>query len=176
MRDILGFDNSSNPLNSSALTMNMSFTKLMKEVKVHTYGKGWLNKLWYLFKVVIQILTGTFLMKLGYKTTATDWSRYKTDMILNSDHRKFDDMFRVIISGSPNQRRRFEHFLEQQFKDRKLAYGMHITAAAVIPCMVFQYHNDHIHFADGSGGGYTLASQKLKNRLAALSKKQVHYL
>ncbi len=143
----------------------------MGEVNFRTFGKGWFDKLLYLIKAELQILIGKILMNLGYTTSDTDWTRYKTDMVRNSDYRKFDDMLRVVISGSSDQRRQLERFLERQFENRNLAYGMHITDAAVVTCMVFQYHREHIHFVDGSGGGYTLASQKLKKQLEILNEE-----
>jgi len=49
-----------------------------------------------------------------------------------------------------------------------LAYGIHLADTAMITCMVFQYHRDHIHFVDGSGGGYVSAAKQLKKRLQSL--------
>lgn len=171
LRDIFSFDNTSNPLDNTALHMNTSFSKLMGEVNFRTFGKGWFDKLLYLIKAELQILIGKLFMNMEYATSNTDWARYKTDMTRNSDYRKFDDMLRLVISGSTAQRRQLERFLEQQFENRNLAYGIHVTDAAVVTCMVFQYHREHIHFVDGSGGGYTLASKKLKKQLEILKEE-----
>jgi len=111
------------------------------------------------------------LMALDYETSATDWSLYRSDMARNSDHRKFDDMLRVVISGSAEQRQQLEEFLEYQFQESNLAYGIHITDAAMITCMVFQYHRDHVHFVDGKNGGYVSASKGLKRRFAEISEQ-----
>lgn len=170
MRDIFGFDNKTNPINASQLNMNLSFTKLMDELKIRTFGKGWLSKLAYLLKAELQIIVGKLLMALNLETSATDWALYKSDMTLNSDHRKFDDMLRLVISGRREQRQQLENFLDKQFENNKLAYGLHITDAAMITCMVFNYHRDHIHFVDGSGGGYVSASKGLKERLSVLKE------
>ncbi len=168
MRDIFGFDDKTNPIDTSELRMNMSVKKLMGEIKFRTFGKGWLDRIIYLIKAELQILIGKVLMALNYETSATDWSLYKPDMARNSDHRKFDDMLRVVISGTVEQRQKLEDFLEEEYQQKQLAYGIHITDAAMITCMVFQYHREHIHFVDGSGGGYVSASKGLKRRLANL--------
>lgn len=168
MRDIFGFDNKTNPIKASELSMTVSFSELMGEAKIRNFGKGWLKRVGYILKVQLQTIIGKILMTLNYKTSETDWGQYKPDLAKNSDYRKFDDMLRVVISGTPSQREEFLHFLDQKYKEKELAYGIHITDAAMITCMVFQYHRDHIHFVDGSGGGYVSASKGLKKRLETL--------
>lgn len=169
MRDIFGFDDQTNPIDESQLSMKLSFSKLMDEARFRTFGRGWLRRLGYILRVQLQTIIGKILMSLGYETSATDWSLYKPDMVRNSDHRKFDDMLRVVISGTSSQRSRLEQFLQQQHRRGALAYGMDVTNAAMITCMVFQYHRDHVHFVDGKGGGYVSASKGLKRRLEKLN-------
>ncbi len=142
----------------------------MGEIKFRTFGLNWFQRLLYLLKAELQIILGKIFMALDYESSATNWSLYKPDMALNSDHRKFDDMLRVVISGTSKQRQELEDFLHQRFEDADLAYGMHVTDAAMITCMVFQYHRDHVHFVDGSDGGYVSAAKQLKERLEILSK------
>ncbi len=169
MRTIFGFDDKTNPIAASNLSMTMSVSELMGEIKFRTFGLNWFQRLLYLLKAELQIILGKIFMALDYKSSATDWSLYKPDMALNSDHRKFDDMLRVVISGTSEQREELESFLHQRFEDSDLAYGMHVTDAAMITCMVFQYHRDHVHFVDGSDGGYVAAAKQLKERLDHLA-------
>jgi hypothetical protein len=65
-----------------------------------------------------------------------------------------------------------EKFLDKLFKQSKPAYGIHITDAAVVTCPVFQYHKNHIHFVDGSNGGYAMASKQLKEQIKNLISQQ----
>jgi len=173
MHTIFGFDDKTNPLKASQLSMNMGLSRLMDEIKFRTYGKAWIGKVAYVLKMQLQIIIGKILMALNFETSATDWAQYKSDMVQNSDHRKFDDMLRMVISGSRKQRRILQQFLDKQFSDGKLAYGIHITDAAMITCMVFQYHHDHVHFVDGKDGGYVAASKKLKMRLKHLKEGNI---
>lgn len=169
MRFIFGFDDNTNPIDPSQLRMNMSVRELMGEIQFRTFGMGWLQRIGYFLKIEIQVLLGKLFMWLGYKSSETDWSLYKNDIAVNSDHRKFDDMLRIVISAYPEQRKQLTDFLEEEYRKRRLAYGLHVTDAAMITCMVFRYHRDHIHFVDGSGGGYVMASKDLKKRLDELS-------
>lgn len=169
MRNIFGFDDKANPISVPQLSMTLSFSELLGEAKFRTFGQGWLRRILYILKVQLQTVIGKILMAFNYESSATNWSLYKSDMVRNSDHRKFDDMLRIVISSSRSERKEFENFLDQKFKERALAYGLHISDAAMITCMVFQYHREHVHFVDGSGGGYVSASKGLNQRMEKLN-------
>ncbi|MDZ7714831.1 MAG: DUF3095 domain-containing protein [Balneolaceae bacterium] len=168
MRDFFGFDDLTNPIDSKRLNMSLSFSDLAGEVKFRTFGMSWFQKIMYAIKIQIQIILGKIFMALGYQSSSTDWSRYKSDLKLNSDHRKFDDMLRFVISGTEDQFEKLKSFLKDEFEASKLAYGYHVTDSAMITCMVFQYHQQHIHFVDGNEGGYVKAAHMLKQKMAAL--------
>lgn len=111
-------------------------------------------------------------MPLNIKTSKTDWSLYKSDLARNSDHRKFDDMLRIVLSGNNIQRRMLEEYLQKKFEESLLAYGLHISDSAMVTCMVFNYQREHIHFIDGNEGGYVKASKELKRRIQDLEQKE----
>jgi hypothetical protein len=170
MRTIFDFDEQTYPILASSLNMTMSVSELMGEIQIRTFGKNWFQRILYLLRAELQIVIGKLLMKFNFKTSATDWSLYKKDLALNTDHRKFDDMLRLVISGTDEQLEYMQTFLEDQFKNLNLAYGIHVSDAAIVTCMVNSYHRDHIHFVDGSDGGYVAASKELKTRLGSLKK------
>lgn len=159
------FGRQTNPLAAERLNMHLSFAELIDETRFHTFGHSWFARLRYLFRVEIQVLLGKIFMRTGFRSQATDWSRYRSDLVQNSDHRKFDDMLRVVISGTAIQIEELETYLEKQYQKGQLVYGIHTAESAVITCMVFHYHERHIHFVDGAGGGYVKASEELKKRL-----------
>lgn len=169
LRALFGFDFGTNPIDPKSLSMNFSLRELMGETKLRTFGMNFFKRLEYITRMEIEVLTGKLFMKLGYTSSKTDWSRYKTDLSLNSDYRKFDNMLRLVITGDTEQRKKLEQYLSRQFEASKLAYGIHITDAAMVTCMVFEYHQRHIHFVDGSNGGYVMASRQLKEQMEALS-------
>jgi hypothetical protein len=45
---------------------------------------------------------------------------------------------------------------------------MHRSPAALVTCLVRSYDGDHVHFVDGSDGGYALAAKQMKAQLAEL--------
>ncbi len=171
MREYFGFDDKTNPILLESLKMTLSPDKLAGETKFRTAGRSWYVKITYLLEVIFRTFMGKYFMKYNKKTSETDWSYYKPDMVLNNDHRKFDDMIRLVISCRTDQIEEFEAFLDEQYKNSKLAYGIHKSESALITCMVFAWHRQHIHFVDGSRGGYIMASKALKKRMDRFSKK-----
>jgi hypothetical protein len=45
---------------------------------------------------------------------------------------------------------------------------MHRSSEALLTCIVFSYNGNHMHFVDGSDGGYALAARGLKQQLKSL--------
>ncbi len=164
LRAIYGFDDKTNPITLKALKMQKWAGKMKDEIKIRTFGLSWLGRLKYAATIQIQSLIGNFFMKIGFKGPKRNWGEYKTDFVMNSDHRKFDDMLRIVISGTKKQRVELESFLEKLFQQKELAYGMHITDSAIVTCMIFEYYHEHVHFVDGSRGGYVMAAKALKKR------------
>ena len=172
MRESFGFDDKTNPVIAESLKMTLSPEQLAGETKFRTSGQPWFKRIVYLLEVQFRTILGKFFMKYDKKTSETDWSYYKPDMVANNDHRKFDDMLRLVISCRQDQIDNFRGFLEKQYQDSKLAYGIHKSDSALITCMVFAWHRQHLHFVDGSKGGYIMASKDLKKRLDRISNEE----
>ncbi|MFV1885060.1 MAG: DUF3095 domain-containing protein [Balneola sp.] len=170
MRHFFDFDDRMNPVVAESLKMTLSPEKLAGETKFRTTGQSRFKKFAYLLKVQLKTILGSLFMKFGRKTSETDWSYYKPDIAINNDYRKFDDMLRLVISCRQDQMDNFKTFLEELYKDSKLAYGIHKSDSALITCMVFAWHRQHLHFVDGSKGGYIMASKDLKARMDRISE------
>lgn len=168
LRNIFGFDDTTNPLSPDRLNMHLSLRELSGEIKFRTFGMSLPQHIKYILKLQFQNIAGKILMALGYKTSETDWSMYKTDLAINSDHRKFDDMLRLVINGSKEQCSEMQQYLQARHEEGELAYGIHFSDSVIVTCMVFKYQSQHIHFVDGSDGGYVQASTMLKRQLAEL--------
>ena len=114
------------------------------------------------------VVLGWFLMKFGLKTEFTDWSKYKETLFKNTDVRKFNDVYRQILAGTPAQREALDAWLAERYSERKLVYGLHVTDRAHMTCLVFNYSGKHLHFIDGADGGLFLAAKAFKERAAKL--------
>ena len=115
-------------------------------------------------------------MAIGYavfprnlKFGGADWDRYQRDAVTNTDFRKFDDVLRQILAGTRHQREQLAAFLEQAYTDGELVYGLCAAPAAMMTCLIFNRHGEHVHFVDGVDGGYAKAATQMKQRLADLA-------
>ena len=95
---------------------------------------------------------------------------YRQELVEHSDFRKFDGMLRMVIDGNDAQAEELQRFLDAQHRAGRLAYGLFKSGAALITCIVQSYNGKHLHFVDGSDGGYAIAASHLKQQLAALQK------
>ena len=113
-------------------------------------------------------LAGVYLFARKMDTKTVRWSRYIDELVENSDFRKFDGVLRMVMDGTEAQYQRLRAYLEAQRREGRLAYGMHRSREALLTCIVFSYNGNHVHFVDGSDGGYAIAARELKAQLKAL--------
>jgi hypothetical protein len=92
--------------------------------------------------------------------------KYLSEVVANSDYRKFDDALRMIVDCSPGMAQKIEDTLTAAEKEGHIRYGCHREAAAIMTCFTPSPANpSHVHFIDGAQGGYALAAAALKQRL-----------
>ena len=108
---------------------------------------------------------GKLLMALGKGAGGFDGARYKSELVQNSDFRKFDDTLRMVVDVSEAQYTAIEHALAAAHERGEVVYGLHRSRDALLTCLVRAYQGNHVHFVDGSHGGYALAAKQLKAQL-----------
>ena len=168
VREIYGSDEACHPVTIPALVPALDARQLGNEVGVRAAGRDRFGKWLWLMRARWFALLGAFLMKFGLKTELTDWSRYKPTLVQNSDVRKFNDIYRQILAGTPAQREALDAWLAERYARRELVYGLHVADRALMTCLVFNYQARHMHFIDGADGGLFLAAKQFKERAARL--------
>jgi len=126
----------------------------------------------YFARMLLLNAAGSYLFARNMDTKTVRWSRYIGEMVENSDFRKFDGMLRMVIDGSEAQYRELRDYLDAQHRQGRLVYGMHRSREALLTCIVFSYNGNHVHFVDGSDGGYAIAARELKAQLKSLAAPQ----
>ena len=104
-------------------------------------------------------------MARGAKSETSDWGEYKHNLIVNTDYRKFDELLRMVISGSAAQSQQLRSILEDYQAEGKIAFGIHASPSSLITCIVTDYDKNHVHFLDGANGGYAMATREMKLQL-----------
>jgi len=61
--------------------------------------------------------------------------------------------------------------LTERAERGEIVYGLHRADSALMTCLVFSLEKaEHIHFVDGSDGGFTSAAKNLKAKRSAAAK------
>jgi hypothetical protein len=91
---------------------------------------------------------------------------YIASMRTHTDYRKFDGTLRMVLDCSVEQSNAITEFLETNYLAGRIFYGTHISQGVLMTCHVNRTEpGEHIHFVDGSEGGYTLAAKQMKQQI-----------
>lgn len=167
---IYGSQEKFNPLSREKLNFTFNPWKLSLEWKMRTWGQSWRQKSVYILKLLFQLISGWYLMKKGISTKYVDWGDYKGDLIRHADYRKFGDGLRFIATGTADQREQMEIQLRKELEGKSLIFGIHSSSGLIITCYVTSYQKQHIHFVDGSDGGYAMAARMLKKQASEIEQ------
>lgn len=165
---IYGDISSYHPLRAEHMSLSFNPRQLSHEWHVRSSRLGPWGRVKYFARMVFLNLAGTYLFARRIDTKTVRWSHYIEDMVANSDFRKFDGMLRMVMDGSEAQYRDLREYLEGQHRAGRLVYGLHRSREALLTCIVFSYNGNHVHFVDGSDGGYAIAARGLKAQLGSL--------
>ena len=156
------------PLRAARMKLSFNPRQLSHEWRVRSGHLGLWARARYAARMLWLNLAGLYLFARNIDTQEVKWSTYTADMVENSDFRKFDGVLRMVIDGSDAQYTELLDFLEGQRRRGRLVYGLHKSSAALLTCIVFSYNANHVHFVDGSDGGYAMAARGLKEQMKAL--------
>ncbi|PLY11502.1 MAG: hypothetical protein C0626_02770 [Arcobacter sp.] len=160
--EIAGSQTQRNPI-KEINQLNVSFNPKVLNTEASLSSLNIFSKFFAIIGIIIENLLGVFLMKFSIGK----WGDYKNRIMRTTDTEKFDDMLRMVISTDKIQTKELEDYLEKEYQDDYLVYGIHKSDSALMTCLIFERHGKHIHFVDSSNGGYALASKALKARLKA---------
>ena len=165
---IYGDVSSYHPLRAEHMRLSFNPHQLGHEWRVRSSRLRPWGRVKYFARMVLLNLAGVYLFARKLDTKSVRWSRYTSELVENCDFRKFDGMLRMVMDGSEAQYRDLRDYLEREHREGRLVYGMHRSSEALLTCIVFSYNGNHVHFVDGSDGGYALAAQGLKAQLKSL--------
>jgi len=91
---------------------------------------------------------------------------YREELRSNTDFRKYDGILRMVLDVSETQAERIARYLAREQDAGRLVYGAHLADTALMTCLVFSLErSQHLHFIDGSDGGFAMAAKKFKSQL-----------
>ncbi len=168
---IYGDEDYINPIAKEHLKLAFSYKQLRTETILRAKSSKSRHKMLYFSKIMIENLLGWFLIIFKIKLAEVDWGAYKQNTIATTDYKKFDGMLKMVISGNEQQRRNLLSYLEKNYRQGKLVYGLHVSDRALMTCLVFQRNGRQVHFVDGADGGYTAAAKEMKRRIRKIQSE-----
>jgi len=157
-----------NPVSADNMIFKWPSEGIRKESKLYPRSnKRWIRVLHLYITSFIQFILEKFnLSAAGYNAPA-----YRKELRANTDFRRFDDMLRMILDCPIDKADEIESFFEKLHNQGKLAFGTHRSDHALMTCLVFSLtKGEHIHFVDGSDGGFAVAAIQLKAQLQMVAK------
>lgn len=158
---IYGTPQTRTPISVSKLKLNATLAKIGQEMRVKMRGFRPLHQLATWFKTL-----------LGHIYFETKQGKiYLENLVEMSDTLVIDGRINTVISGTALQRKLLEDALDKIEEDGEIIYGLHVSKDSVMSCYVRNMDNQHIHFVDGSEGGYTKAAGMIKRKLREVKVK-----
>ena len=157
LEKIYGNKRERNPISIQGLKLNASINKIKTEMRVK-FGKMDRS---YLLTIILK----TFLAKLFFWRNTKSGQYYFKRLVELSDTLVLDGRINTVIAGTSQQRERLTNRLDEMEKTGEILYGLHVNKESIISCYVRDRLDQHIHFVDGSDGGYTFAAKQLKKKL-----------
>jgi hypothetical protein len=117
----------------------------------------------------LRSLGNAILFKLDLSLGNFNPKQYLQELIAATDTLHLAGTLFTLIVGTSTQREQLRAKLRALEEDGRLIYGTSSCPASVMTCYVQKYDQNHVHFLDGAGGGYTQASKEFKAKLRARS-------
>ncbi|WP_417671925.1 DUF3095 family protein [Roseibium sp.] len=171
IRRIVGFDpfgeerDAINHVTPSRLKFGFSPSALSLEVRLLAKAG---HRLRYGAYALFEYLAVVFARATGRRVGPLEPGRYFDELCRNTDHRKLDDSLRMVLDVTETQLAALKAYLETAYRDGCLVYGLHESDSALMTCFMSDLgDSQHLHFIDGSDGGFTLAAADFKSRQAS---------
>ena len=144
------------PISIPRLRLKPTLEKLRTEMTIRLghFDLGYLVKNW--------LITAFGPFYIRYIPTGKNYLKLLVEL---SDTLVIDGRINTVISGTPTQRQGLEKRLQALEQQGDMVYGIHVSDESIMSCYVRGRDEEHIHFIDGSGGGYTQAARMLKGKL-----------
>ncbi|WP_159020484.1 DUF3095 domain-containing protein [Algibacter sp. L3A6] len=152
-----------NPISSDKLKLDPSLGKIKKEMyaRIGKYSLRYLVSNWLITLIGVVSFKFFKVGKLQKKRIAQ-----LTDTIM------LDGFLNTVISGTEAQVETLKTFLNRLEAEGKIIFGIHITHASIMSCYIEDRQEKHIHFVDGTEGGYTSAAIMFKEKMKKLQLRR----
>jgi len=145
------------PISVGQLKFNSTFQRMSSEMRAR------IGKIKF-----FELVRDWFVNSFGtlYFLTSSG-KRYLNRLVETSDTLVLDGKINTVICGDEQQREKLIDLLDELEQKGEIVYGLFRSPDSIMSCYVRDLKDDHIHFVDGAGGGYTQAAKMLKQKINA---------
>ncbi len=154
--EIYGQQQTRNPISVRKLKLKATLGKIDIEMRTKL---GRFDPLYLITNWLLTII-GKFYLRYD-----KGGKRYLHRLVELSDTLTVDGKINTVITGTAQQRDLLIASLNQMERDGEIIFGWHASKESVMSCYVRDRIDQHIHFVDGSEGGYTQAAGMLKKKV-----------
>lgn len=158
MDDLYGSPEKRQPISIAMLRLKTTFNRLGSEMRVR-FGK---------IRFIKLLQTWFFGVFIYFYFKTRNGRNYLKSLVEMSDTLVMDGKINTVISGTKKQRVALQELLDKMEANNEIVYGMHLSNASIMSCYVRDVKDDHIHFVDGSDGGYTQAARMMKAKFSSM--------
>lgn len=162
---IFGDSEEYHPVKADHMKLSLRSKDLEQELGVKMRGSTVLQRIVYLIKMKVENILAMLLIKFDMTISDFEGEKYVVDVAKNTDFQKFDDTLRVILDSNDAQAEALLSYLSQRHEEGDLFYGVNISSSVIMTCLVFERAENHLHFVDGTAGGYTVAAKNMKEQI-----------
>ncbi len=157
------------PVSADNMIFKWPSQGIRNESKLFAGSENHIRKWFWLYCTsFIQFILEKFDLSAG----GYDAPAYRAELRANSDFRRFDDILRMILDCPVEAADAIEAFFMDLNTQGRIAFGTHRSDHALMTCLVFSLtKGEHVHFVDGSDGGFAMAAVQLKAQILAASKR-----
>ncbi|MBP9827821.1 DUF3095 family protein [Patescibacteria group bacterium] len=157
--DIYGSYHDRHPVQKQMMTPAVSWPGIARREKL---GSGRRLSL-RMFDEAARAMMHAVIFRFGLRIGSFEPAEYLRQLMLATDTLHVGGTMHTIISGTAEQRRKLREALDTLEVDKEILYGLAACPSSVMTCYVQRLdEGGHMHFVDGAGGGYTLASREWK--------------
>ncbi len=157
---VFGTLNKRTPITTPKLKLDHSFQKMRTEMyaRLGKFDRSYLIQNWLI----------TYFGKFYFKFFKGG-KQYLYRVTQLSDTIVLDGSINTVFSGTEKGLNTLKMLLDAMEADGKILYGMHATYASIMSCYIEDRDENHIHFVDGTEGGYIRATANLKEKASLAS-------
>lgn len=144
------------PISTEKLKLDLSLKKMRNEM----YARRGKRDIFYLIKNWLITILGSV-----YFANFKEGKAYLQKVHELSYTLMVDGMLNMVLSGNDAEISQLMDVLDRLEDQNDIIYGIHVTHSSIMSCYVEDRKTRHIHFIDGTEGGFTTAAKMLKSKL-----------